>query len=336
MNDCKHCNAELFPDCECLTSSNNHSDSDLSLPLSQYATHTDFVSHIDKLMSNDLSLLHYNIRSLYKNVDKLQEIVTPCSKPPDIIALSETRIKETSIIAKLPGYSFFNENSQTQAGGVGAYTKNNLKYLRRDLQFKMHGCENVWLEILGQRQKIIIRIVYRQPQYNINEFAQSLSETITNIAKNNYAYYVIGDININLLNATNDSRIQQYIDTLCSLGCYPITNKPTRVVNEAESCIDHIYTNNLSTEIKPYIMLHDISDHYPIYLTVSKGRLKRDVKQRYFRDTSNVNIIDFDRDLHETLDSLPMQYSEWNVNEKFDFIVRSMKSLADTHMPVRK
>jgi len=31
-----------------------------------------------------------------------------------------------------------------------------------------------------------------------------------------------------------------------------------------------------------------------------------------------------------------MQYSEWNVNEKFDFIVRSIKSLADTHMLIRK
>jgi len=79
------------------------------------------------------------------------------------------------------------------------------------------------------------------------------------------------------------------------------------VVNEAESCIDHIYTNKSSTKIKPYIMLHDISDHYPNCLTVSKSRLKRDVKQRYFRDASNVNIIAFDRDLHETLDSLPMQ-----------------------------
>jgi len=48
MNDCKHCSAESFPDCECLTSSNSHSDRDLSLPLSQYATHTDFVSHVDK------------------------------------------------------------------------------------------------------------------------------------------------------------------------------------------------------------------------------------------------------------------------------------------------
>ena len=64
------------------------------------------------------------------------------------------------------------------------------------------------------------------------------------------------------------------------------------------------------TKEEPYIMLHDISDHYPIYVTVSKARLKRDVKQRFVRDTSNVDIITFDRDLHETLDSLPMQYSE--------------------------
>ena len=113
----------------------------------------------------------------------------------------------------------------------------------------------IWLEILGKRQNIIIGIVYRHPHYNIDEFSQSLCETITKIAKNNYAYYVLGDININLLNATNDSRIQQYIDTLCSLGCYPIINKPTRVVNEAETCIDHIYTNNISTEINPYTVL---------------------------------------------------------------------------------
>jgi len=111
----------------------------------------------------------------------------------------------------------------------------------------MCGCENIWFELLGKRQKVIIGIVYRHPQYNIDEFSQSLSETITKIAKNNYAYYVSGNINKNLLNATNDSRIQKYIDTLCSHGCYPIINKLTTVVNEAESCIDPIYTNNLST-----------------------------------------------------------------------------------------
>jgi len=83
---------------------------------------------------------------------------------------------------------------------------------------------------------------------------------------------------------------------------------------------------------KPYIMLHDIRNHYPISLTLSKSWLKGDIKQWYFR----WHIITFDRDLHETLDSLSMQYSKWNVNEKFDFIVRSIRGLADTRMPVGK
>ena len=47
----------------------------------------------------------------------------------------------------------------------------------------------------------------------------------------------------------------------------------------------------LSTEINSYIILHDISDHFPIHLTVNKTRLKRDIKQRFVRDTRNVDII---------------------------------------------
>jgi len=72
---------------------------------------------------------------LYKNIDKLEEIVTPCSKS----ALLETRIKETLIVATLPGYNFINENSQTQAGGVRVYIKNNLKYIQR------LPVQNVWM-----------------------------------------------------------------------------------------------------------------------------------------------------------------------------------------------
>ena len=71
-----------------------------------------------------------------------------------------------------------------QAGDVGAYIKNNLKYLQqRDFQFNVCRCEDIWFELLGKRQKIIIGIVYRHPQYNIDEFSQSLSEAITKIVK---------------------------------------------------------------------------------------------------------------------------------------------------------
>jgi len=41
-------------------------------------------------------------------------------------------------------------------------------------------------------------------------------------------------------------------------------------------------------------MLHDINDHYPKYSTVSKARLKRDIKQSFFRDSRNDDTIVFD------------------------------------------
>jgi len=95
--------------------------------------------------------------ALSVNIDRLEEIATPCSKLPDIIVLSET-----SFAAPLPGYNFITENSQMQAGGVGACRKNNLKHLQQcDLQIKMCGCENIWFELLGKRQKIPYILVYK-------------------------------------------------------------------------------------------------------------------------------------------------------------------------------
>jgi len=42
-----------------------------------YATHANFVSHFTKLMSNEVSMLHYNnMRFLTKNKDKLEDIIS--------------------------------------------------------------------------------------------------------------------------------------------------------------------------------------------------------------------------------------------------------------------
>jgi len=39
MNNCNHCNAQFFPDCECLASGNHHSDCDLSIPVVECYTY---------------------------------------------------------------------------------------------------------------------------------------------------------------------------------------------------------------------------------------------------------------------------------------------------------
>lgn len=44
---------------------------------------------------------------------------------PDVIAISETKLKENNLTnISIPGYEFLNTNSKTSAGGVGLYLIN--------------------------------------------------------------------------------------------------------------------------------------------------------------------------------------------------------------------
>ena len=60
------------------------------------------------------SLIHFNIRSLQKNFDSLHEFLSLQQSSPDIICLSETRLKEQPLInINIPGYSFIHTDSPT-------------------------------------------------------------------------------------------------------------------------------------------------------------------------------------------------------------------------------
>ena len=78
---------------------------------------------------NDLKLLHANVRSLCKNLNKIHEIIHLMKKTPEIIAISETKLKDnyqyTPIINQ---YTFECKNSKSNAGGVGIFIKSGLSY----------------------------------------------------------------------------------------------------------------------------------------------------------------------------------------------------------------
>jgi len=63
--------------------------------------------------SNSLILLHLNIRSLLKNFDLLYEFLESLTVSPDIICLTETRIKNCPLInINIPNYRFMQTQPQ--------------------------------------------------------------------------------------------------------------------------------------------------------------------------------------------------------------------------------
>ena len=66
---------------------------------------------------------------------------------PDIIGLSETRIKDEPLInIDLPGYRFVHVDSLSNAGEVAALVSNNLKYVNININFlnpKLYGLSSL-------------------------------------------------------------------------------------------------------------------------------------------------------------------------------------------------
>ena len=95
----------------------------------------------------DLFLFHVNIRSVIKNEDELVEIISAMRFPPDIIAITETKLQANRVFhSKLKGYICIRADSLTCAGGVAFLIKSTLNYqIRDDLHIFVPACENLWI-----------------------------------------------------------------------------------------------------------------------------------------------------------------------------------------------
>ena len=98
----------------------------------------DSFNQLNTQNKNNIYLLHVNIRSLRKNIEKLSGILADLQVPPQLIALSETKINKKQGInfsTALEGYNFLHSDCDTLAGGVGIDINNSLScQLRNDIQ----------------------------------------------------------------------------------------------------------------------------------------------------------------------------------------------------------
>ena len=96
------------------------------------------------LHKNDFFLLHFNVRSLPKNKDKVEEFFNGMSRIPDAIAISETKLNANSVTnVNIPNYTFLRKDSSTNAGEVGLYIKQSMQFcLRNDLSLNLQHCED--------------------------------------------------------------------------------------------------------------------------------------------------------------------------------------------------
>jgi hypothetical protein len=229
----------------------------------------------NEIKSHTLSLhiIHINIRSLRKNFNELQLLLSGCIDRIDIIALTEVNIREQELpLYKLENYDTHVMTRETSRGG------GILVYVRKKFNFaatiiKSNYSEILHGDLLEDGKKLAhLFVVYRPPKTNKHGFVTDIHRLLSSIPTGQ-DLIVIGDTNIDLLNEVGSgSVINLYRNNMCELGLECAINDVTREEvyggQVTRTCIDHAWVRT-QRAVSSYVLTTKVSDHYPIGVNLS-------------------------------------------------------------------
>ena len=112
--------------------------------------------------------------------------------------------------------------------------------------------ESVSVEIQVEHGKNeIVTCMYRAPGTSIELFNYHIEVMLKKVNMNKN-YYLVGDLNINLLKSETHSQSNDFIELMFSYGLAPLINRPTRITCDSATLIDNIFTNCLKSKKVEY------------------------------------------------------------------------------------
>ena len=118
-----------------------------------------------------------------------------------------------------------NNNKYNIGLGVSIFIKNDLIYNKIDTLYMSH---NELLDILTislniNNKIVLISGIYKSPKADIIYFSDFIYNNFNDFSSKR-DLFLLGDFNINILNNNN----KYFLNSIYSLGCYPLIRKPTR------------------------------------------------------------------------------------------------------------
>jgi hypothetical protein len=158
-----------------------------------------------------LSVMHLNIRSLGRNQDCLQNLISSLNFMFSVIGISETWLQDSTHHVDINGFNFVhNHRSERTGGGVGLYIASALEFkTRTDLCFED------------------------------NAIAESLF-VVGKISRDNKNCYIMGDFNLDLLNHSSHQFTNEFLDIMYANSFSPLITLPTRLTSHSATLIDVI------------------------------------------------------------------------------------------------
>ena len=239
-----------------------------------YYTSEQFNAKID--CTGKLTIIHFNSRHLSKNFHAIKDYLHTFAIPFHVIAISESWITEgEETNYTLEGYDLVNINRQNKGGGgVGIFVINDLQFhIVDEMTVTMDNVlECITIEICMEKTKnIIISCIYRTPGTSIEIFTNWIDSMFSKFC--NKVVVFCGDFNIDLLNPSNYSAIDTFINTMYSVSLFPKITRPSRITSYSATLIDNIFTNDIENKSESGLLIKDITDHLPVFVDMALVKL---------------------------------------------------------------
>ena len=309
--------------------------------LSRYYNIEDYCTISEPMGDNYLNIIHVNIRPLQKNLDLLTSLLKCLPKPPDVLAVSETWLKEsTKHLYSLEGYiSHHLVRTTREQGGITIFVKHDLAAeLLNDFSYINDNIEILTTKLKVSNTTYIISVIYRPHSKHelVNEFSDIINELLTNDIFRRNKSILLGDFNINLLEHTTHPPTNLFLNTMQALSYFPHISRPTRFPDNPNlgrpSLLDHIWTN-FTPSSSSGIFHCGMSDHLPIFINIiqqTTPNTKHKISFRIF-NTSNHN--------HFTSELAQIKWNDVlclpNTNDNFDLFLNTINRLYNKCYPIK-
>ena len=288
---------EKFEDNSSLFSSGIDPDDNLFRSMyedtSIYVSPKDLNDLTNQLPRERFSFLHVNCRSMKNKLDDLTILLR--QSRARILAVTETWLDENSSKGiEIPGFHFvFQNRDMKRGGGVGFFIDERIKYSTLDASLWNTSVTSFELLLISMEcQKtgnFLVGVIYRPPDTNLHSFNIEFRNLLNCLVKRNMNILLMGDFNIDFLSREQSSSMADFFNLLASCSLLPAFTAPTRISSTTASAIDNMFTNYPLQHSIARIVLDDISDHLPIFLSTDLApRTNAERDQVSFRRLTNL------------------------------------------------
>ena len=149
-------------------------------------------------------------------------------------------------------------------------------YVKQELACKFLSCKSLVVDYLFEccsieflvsgHKNITVSCIYRCPGSNTDTCSEHIVQLLFVELTMRKTVFLCGDFNIDILKHKVNQGTKSFLETMYSIGLYPLVDRPTRISNHSFSPIDNIFTNVTNHKVASGILVSDITDHLPIFV----------------------------------------------------------------------